>query len=104
MNESLPEGYFVDGGTLLASTPSYVKRPADDELFDALIKREYCYVLTPRQMGKSSLMIRTARRLKDQNIQTAVVDIQGIGTVKSSEWYASMLSQIRRGLKLSVDI
>src|SRR5258706_2229014 len=104
MNNSFSETYFVDGGTLRANTPSYGKRPADDELFDALMDREYCYVLTPRQMGKSSLMIHTSQRLKDQNIKTAVVDIQGIGSNKDREWYASLLSQIRRGLRLSVDI
>lgn len=96
--------FFVAGGTLRADVPSYVKRPADDELFNALIYHEYCYILTPRQMGKSSLMIRTSQRLRNENIKTALVDIQAIGTTKIREWYASLLSQIRRGLKLSVDI
>ena len=104
MNNSYSESYFVDGGTLRANTPSYVKRPADDELFEALMEREFCYILTPRQMGKSSLMIRTSQRLRNENIKTAIVDIQGIGTDKVREWYASLLSQIRRGLKLSVDV
>jgi len=104
MNNSFSETYFVDGGTLRANTPSYVKRPADDELYEALMAREYCYILTPRQMGKSSLMIHTSQRLKEQNIKTAIVDIQGIGSNKDREWYASLLSQIRRGLRLSVDI
>ena len=104
MSNSYSESYFVDGGTLRANTPSYVKRPADDELFEALMAREFCYILTPRQMGKSSLMIRTSQRLRKENIKTAIVDIQGIGTDKVREWYASLLSQIRRGLKLSVDI
>jgi LysM repeat protein/tetratricopeptide (TPR) repeat protein len=104
MNYSFLESYFVDGGTLRAETPSYVKRPADDELFNSLLNREYCYILTPRQMGKSSLMIRTSQRLKEENIKTAIVDIQGIGTDKIKEWYASLLSQIRRGLRLKVDI
>jgi tetratricopeptide (TPR) repeat protein len=104
MNDPLPPTYFVDGGTLRANTPSYVKRPADDELFNALMDSEFCYILTPRQMGKSSLMIRTSQRLKEKNVKTATVDIQGIGTDKIREWYASLLSQIRRGLRLSVDI
>jgi len=104
MSGVILDSYFRDGGTLPADTPSYVKRPADEELFEALLKREYCYVLTPRQMGKSSLMIRTSQRLKDQSIQSAVVDIQGIGTNKIREWYASLLSRIRRGLRLNVDV
>ena len=55
--------FFVAGGTLRSDAPSYVQRPADDELFNQALAGEFCYVLTPRQMGKSSLMIRTARRL-----------------------------------------
>lgn len=103
MNAIFPENYFVDGGTLRANTPSYVTRPADEELFRALLAGEYCYVLTPRQMGKSSLMIHTSQRLKERNVKTAIVDIQRIGTDKVKEWYGSMLSQIRRGLGLKVD-
>ena len=104
MNNSFSETYFVDGGTLDANTPSYVDRPADDELIKALLRGEYCYLLTPRQMGKSSLMTRTSQRLKEHNIKIAVVDLQGMGTKHPGEFYASLLSRIRRGLKLSVDI
>ena len=32
-------------------------------LLQQLQAGEFCYVLTPRQMGKSSLMVRTAQRL-----------------------------------------
>lgn len=104
MNSSFSEPYFVDGGTLEANTPSYVNRPADDELIKALLRGEYCYILTPRQMGKSSLMTRTSQRLKEHNIKFAVVDIQGMGAQNANEFYASLLSRVRRGLKLSVDI
>ena len=54
--------FFVAGGTLRTSDPSYVTRPADAELLQQLQAGEFCYVLTPRQMGKSSLMVRTAQR------------------------------------------
>lgn len=104
MNNSFDESYFVDGGTLGADTPSYVHRPADNELFQALLRGEYCYILTPRQMGKSSLMTRTSQQLNERNIKNAVVDIQGMAARTASEFYASLLSRIRRGLKLSVDI
>ena len=46
--------FFIAGGTLPPDTPSYVKRPADDELFKLALAGEFCYVLTSRQMGKSS--------------------------------------------------
>ena len=50
--------FFVAGGTLRTSAPSYVTRPADAALLQHLQAGEFCYVLTPRQMGKSSLMVR----------------------------------------------
>ena len=54
--------FYVAGGTLRASSPSYVERPGDEELFNLAQVGEFCYILTARQMGKSSLMVRTARR------------------------------------------
>ena len=58
---------------------SYVEREADDELFERAGAGDFCYVLTPRQMGKSSLMVRTAGRLDVQGVRTATLDLSGIG-------------------------
>ena len=57
-------GFYVTGGTLRADTLSYVERGADRDLFEALAHGEFCYVLNSRQMGKSSLLVRTAARLR----------------------------------------
>jgi hypothetical protein len=96
--------YFVAGGTLRSDAPSYVKRPTDDELFSLALGGKFCYVLTPRQMGKSSLMIRTAQRLHTEGIHTVVIDLTRIGTTIGEErWYLSLLSQLQRRLGLSTD-
>ena len=99
-----PSDYFVAGGTLRSDSPSYVKRPTDDELFSLALGGKFCYVLTPRQMGKSSLMVRTAQRLHSEGIHTAIIDLTRIGTTIGEErWYLSLLSQLQRRLGLSGD-
>jgi len=96
--------FFVAGGTLRPDAPSYVERPADGELFNRALAGEFCYVLTPRQMGKSSLMIRTARRLQKREVKTVIIDLTRIGAdVSVEQWYLSLLTQIKRKLRLSVD-
>ncbi len=97
--------FFVAGGTLRPTSPSYAERPADDELFNLALTGEFCYVLTARQMGKSSLMIRTARRLRSQGIHSVIIDLTKIGIeISVEQWYLGLLSQLKRKLRLSVDL
>jgi hypothetical protein len=95
--------FFVVGGTMHPDSPSYVKRPTDDKLFDLTLAGEFCYVLTPRQMGKSSLMIRTARRLQSEGIRTAIIDLTAMGTGEMDTWYLDLLTELADALDLSVD-
>jgi len=91
---SRPHGgrFFVAGGTLNRDAESYVPRAADDELFDAIIAGSFCYVLTPRQMGKSSLMVRTAARLRSDGQTAIVIDLTEIGqNVALDQWYRGLL-------------
>jgi tetratricopeptide (TPR) repeat protein len=97
--------FFVAGGTLRPNTPSYVERPADDELFNRVMGGEFCYILTARQMGKSSLMIRTARRLREQGVHSVVIDLTKVGIdVSADQWYLGLLTQLKRNLRLAVDL
>jgi tetratricopeptide (TPR) repeat protein len=102
--DSSPSDFFVAGGTLRPDSPSYVKRPADNELFDLAMACEFCYVLTARQMGKSSLMIRIAQRLRDKGISTSIIDLNKIGTdLTAEQWYLGLITSLKSQLKLSVD-
>jgi DNA-binding response OmpR family regulator len=94
-------GYFHDKGTLRPDSPSYVERQADCELLESLLQREWCYVLTSRQMGKSSLMVRTAHKLRDSGVSVVVIDLTAVGqNVTPEQWYDGLLSRIGRALRL----
>ncbi|MCA9944322.1 MAG: AAA-like domain-containing protein, partial [Anaerolineales bacterium] len=96
--------YFVAGGTLGPHIPSYVKRPSDDELFEHVMMGELCYVLTPRQMGKSSLVARTVVRLKKEHIGTANIDLQDSGGLDEETFYLNILDELRRAFELDVAV
>ena len=55
--------FFTVGGTVQAGGGKYIHRKVDDELMALCQSGTFGFVLTARQMGKSSLMVRTAERL-----------------------------------------
>lgn len=94
--------FFITGGTLRSSAPCYVERKADRELFDGLRSGEFCYVLTARQMGKSSLMVRTTARLRDHGVNVVALDLTAIGqNVTPDQWYNGLI--VRAGRQLGLE-
>jgi WD40 repeat protein len=87
--------FFTVGGTLPPDAPSYVMRQADDDLFTHLSAGHFCYLLTSRQMGKSSLMVRTTARLKAAGARVAILDLTKIGqNVTTDQWYNGLLARL----------
>ena len=100
-----PNLYTV-GGTVQANEGGlYIERQADEELLALCEDSKYAYVLTPRQMGKSSLMIRTAERLIDDGRQAVIVDLTQLGTqLSADEWYSDFLDLVASQLMLATDV
>lgn len=98
------QNFFQQGGTLEAGAPSYIHRPADDKLLEALNNRDYCLILAPRQTGKSSLIIQAISALEKQNIFSAYCDLQFLKLQKNPEqWFGDLVYQIGRDLELKTD-
>jgi len=103
---SAPQEFFVAGGTLWREAPSYIHRPADEELFRLASAGEYCNVLAARQMGKSSLMVQTADRLHESGVRTAILDISTLGGGISTPeaWFFGFLDELIIQLGVDADI
>src|SRR5258708_7862252 len=87
--------FFVTGGTLQPGALSYIERKADKELFQNLRRGEFCYVLTSRQMGKSSLMLHTGQQLRRENFIVAVLDLTAIGqNLTAEQWYDGLMAKL----------
>ncbi len=96
---------FTTGGTVQASNGVYLSRPADNELLKLCRQSTFSYILTARQLGKSSLMTRTAERLTEEGIRTVIVDLTSLGiNAPPEEWFLSLLTTIEDQLTLDTNV
>jgi AAA-like domain len=98
---SLTYAYQV-GGSLRRSAISYVIRQADLDLYQALRAGELCWVLSPRQMGKSSLRVRVGQQLEQAGVRCAYLDLSAISLdhITQPQWYRSLAVEILRNVGL----
>lgn len=96
---------YAVGGSLSLEAPSYITRQADDNFYQGMKAGKFCYVLNSRQMGKSSLRVRTMHRLKAEGVSCASIDITALGTtgVTPEQWYFGVLDKLVGSFGLDLD-
>jgi tetratricopeptide (TPR) repeat protein len=106
MTETTGSEFFVVGGTLGRDAASYVRRQADEQLLTALRGGQFCYVLTSRQMGKSSLMVRAAVALRAQgDTRVAVLDLTALGqNLTPEQWYRGLATRTAQQFSLRKEV
>lgn len=96
--------FFVVGGPVQPDRLCYVERSVDRLLLEVIRAKQLCCVLGPRGMGKSSLMQRTARTLRQAGELAAVVNLAQIGARGDSgtaeRWAFSIAHKVAHELNL----
>jgi WD40 repeat protein len=101
----LEANIYTVGGTVQAGRGFYLERQADHDLLQLCQRAEFAYILSARQMGKSSLMVRTAERLAAEGIRSVKLDLTLIGTqLEAESWYFGLLFEIKKQLRLKFDL
>jgi subtilisin-like proprotein convertase family protein len=102
------DDFFSVGTPLHAVKAGYVKRRADDQLFEAIVAGRYAHVIAPARSGKSSLVAATAARLEANGFNVAILDLNQIGEREAGSdpgrWYYSIAYRILRQLRIRYDL
>jgi WD40 repeat protein len=100
--------FFVVGGPVQPDRLCYVERSADSKCTAALAARKYCHVLGPRAIGKSSLMGRVAKSLRQRGELAATVDLAQLQARGESDdagrWIYGIANKVVHELRLQVDL
>jgi hypothetical protein len=92
---------FQAGGPLLAGSPVYIPRKADDRAAAHLRRMEYITLVEPREHGKTSLVNRLIGQFSTQGYAFAYRDLMAAQSSAGSpaDWYTSLGKWLLRQLR-----
>ncbi|MDH3506481.1 MAG: AAA-like domain-containing protein, partial [Gammaproteobacteria bacterium] len=100
--------FFSVGAPLHAVRAGYVRRRADEVLYETLVAGRYAHVIAPEHTGKSSLIAATAARLEANGVKIAILDLEQIGVrdagTDAGRWYYSVAYRLLRQLRIRIDL
>ena len=100
--------FFSVGTPLHAIRAGYVRRAADNVLYETVISGRYAHVIAPDRSGKSSLIAATAARLENNGFKVAILDLEQIGVREAGSdagrWYYSVAYRLLRQLRIRIDL
>ncbi len=100
--------FFSVGSPLHAVRAGYIRRRADDLLYEAVRAGRYSHVIAPGRSGKSSLVAATSARLENNGFHVAVLDLEQIGDrdagSDAGRWYYNVAYRLLRQLRIRYDL
>ena len=86
------QNIYTVGGSVPTTGGIFIKRRADDELLGLCRAGEYLHVLSPSQMGKSSLILNIGKKLEAEGFVTVYVDLTCVGKEQDPDkWFLGFL-------------
>jgi serine/threonine protein kinase/O-acetyl-ADP-ribose deacetylase (regulator of RNase III) len=90
---------FVSNGPIPPDSQVYVEREADRRLLEYCLNGEFVHIQAPQFLGKTSLLLRTADRLRTENVASAVIDLSRLdASLGVEQWYRQLVQTIGQGL------
>ena len=100
--------FFSVGTPLHAVRAGYIRRRADDLLYEAAVAGRYAHIIAPDRSGKSSLIAATAARLENNGVNVAILDLEQIGVRDGAQdagrWYYNVAYRLMRQLRVRYDL
>lgn len=100
--------FFAVGTPLHALRAGYIRRRADDMLYEAAVAGRYAHIIAPDRSGKSSLIAATAARLENHGVHVAVLDLAQIGVRDMAQdagrWFYNVAYRLLRQLRIRFDL